>query len=89
MRTVVEDICVSDVIDRKQALYPRLNEAFDALKWWLSHNPESGDILDDINWIYKQQGDEAQTIPTLVTIYTFDHRQVRLKFILIRIPSIP
>jgi len=88
MRTVIEDEAVSNVIDREQALYPRLTEAFDALKWWLSHNPESGELLDDLNWIYKQKGDRNQTVPALVVIYTFDARYVTLKYVLVRIPSI-
>jgi hypothetical protein len=89
MRTVIEEENVSDIIDREQALYPRLTDAFDALKWWLAHRPESGELIDDINWIYKQLGDQNQTIPALVAIYTFDHWSVTIKFILVRIPSIP
>lgn len=89
MRTVIEDTIVSEIIDAEQAIYPRLGEAFDALKWWLSHVPESGEILDDLNWIYKQKGNQALNIPTLVVVYTFDHDTVTFKFILVRIPSIP
>ncbi len=88
MRTVIEDEVVSDVIDREQEIYPRLGEAFDALKWWLARRPESGELLDDINWVCKQQGDRSQHIPALVAIYTFDYRTVTIKFILIRIPSV-
>ena len=67
----------------------RLSESFDALKWWLSHRPESGEIIDDVNWLFKQKGNRAQNIPALVVIYTFDHREVLIKFILVRIPAIP
>jgi hypothetical protein len=89
MRTVIEDEIVSDIIDREQALYPRLPDAFDALKWSLAHDPDTGELLDDMNWIYKQKGNKEQTIPALVAIYTFDHRSVRIKFLLVRIPGIP
>jgi hypothetical protein len=88
MRTVIEEISVSDIIDKEQARYPRLFDAFDALKWWLSHRPDSGELLDDINWLYKQSGNAKQNIPALVVIYTFDARQVTIKFVLVRIPSI-
>jgi hypothetical protein len=60
MRTVIEEENVSDIIDREQALYPRLTDAFDALKWWLAHRPESGEIIDDINWIYKHVATEIK-----------------------------
>lgn len=89
MRTVIEDPRVSEIIDSEQAIYPRLGEAFDALKWWLSHRPESGEMLDDINWIYKQTGNQQLNVPTLVVIYTFDHICVQIKFVLVRIPTIP
>jgi hypothetical protein len=86
MRTVIENQAVSDVIDAEQAIYPRLVEAFDSLKWWLSHRPDSGLLLDDENWFYKQAGNHKLNIPALVTIYTFDHNCVTLKSILVRIP---
>jgi hypothetical protein len=87
MRTVIEDECVSDVIDLEQTKFPRLADAFDALKWWLARRPENGLLMDDINWICKQNGDRDQNIPALVAIYTFDYRSVTIKFILVRIPA--
>jgi hypothetical protein len=88
MRTVIEDECVSTVIDLEQAIYPRLGDAFDALKWWLARRPDNGVLLDDINWICRQQGDRNQNIPSLVAVYTFDHRSVTIKYVLVRLPSI-
>ena len=88
MRTVVEDAQVSEVIDSEQRVYPRLEEAFDALKWWLCRVPESGEIIDDLYWLYKQAGDRQQNIPALVAIYTFDNQYVWIKFILVRISTI-
>jgi hypothetical protein len=87
MRTIIEDECVSEIIDLEQANYPRLGDAFDALKWWLAHKPESGILIDDISWIFKQRGDRQQRVPALVAIYTFDHRSVTIRFILVRIPA--
>jgi hypothetical protein len=88
MRTVIEDECVSTVIDLEQAIYPRLGDAFEALKWWLARRPDSGVLLDDINWICRQHGDRGQNVPSLVAIYTFDHRNVVIKFVLVRLPSV-
>jgi len=88
MRTVIEEEAVSYVIDREQSIYPRLGDAFEALKWSLAHKPDDGELLDDINWLYKQKGDRAQKIPSLVVIYTFDHTCVILRHILVRIPPI-
>jgi hypothetical protein len=88
MRTVIENWSVTATIDAEQEIYPRLYEAFDALKWWLSRVPESGEIIDDCNWLYMQDGDKRVNIPALVVVYTFNAREVLLKHILIRIPSI-
>jgi hypothetical protein len=88
MRTVIEARDVSAKIDAETAIYDRLEEAFDALKWWLAHNPDTGELVDDYHWIYKQRGDRFQHIPALVALYTFDHRCVEILSILIRIPTL-
>ena len=89
MRTVIESETVSDVIDAHQQLYPRLSDAFEALKWWLSHKPESGEIIDDIHWLYKQKGDRRQNIPALAAVYIFDDDSVDIEFILVRVSPVP
>jgi hypothetical protein len=88
MRTVIEDHIVSAVVDSERDIYPRLSEAFEGLKWWLSHRPESGMLIDDENWLYKQVGNVDLNIPALVTVYTFDHVCVTLKFILVKLPNL-
>lgn len=88
MRTVIEDLSVSEIIDKEQTVYPRLDDAFRALTWWLAREPESGIILDDLNWIFKQIGNTEMNIPSLTAIYTFDHRYVQIKFVLVRVPDI-
>ena len=88
IRTVVENWSVTEVIDAEQAIYPRLEEAFEALKWWLARVPDSGEIIDDTNWIFVQDGDEKIKIPSLVVVYTFDSWQVVIKHILVRLPKI-
>jgi hypothetical protein len=89
IRTVVENISVSESIDAEQAIYPRIGEAFDALKWLLARVPEIGELTDDVNWLYMQEGDGRVNIPALVVVYTFNHWEVVLKHILVRIPVIP
>lgn len=71
VRTVIEDIVVSDTIDAESVIHVRLWDQFEALKWTLSHDPEVGQIIDDLNWIYRQDGDGNRQIPSLTVIYTF------------------
>ena len=86
MLTVIEDPTVTEKIDAESAKYPRLEEAFEALKWWLARNPDSGEILDDYHWLYKQSGDRQINIPALIAIYTFDSTSVQIISICIRVP---
>ncbi len=87
IRTVVENLSVTEVIDAEQEIYPRLGDAFEALKWWLARNPESGELTDEANWLYMQHGDRGVHIPTLVVLYTFNATSVVLKHILVQIPG--
>jgi hypothetical protein len=64
-----------------------MEEAFEALKWWLARVPESGEIVDDYYWLYKQRGNRELKIPTLVVLYTFDEDQVILFSLLVRLPT--
>jgi len=86
IRTVIENVSVSLAVDVGQSRYPRLEDAYDALKWDLAHEPEIGEITDDVNWLYVQAGDMQVNIPELVVVYTFDHREVVLKHIRIIAP---
>ena len=86
MLTVIEEIRVSEIIDKEREIYPRLDEAWEALKWWLARRPDSGVLLDDIHWLFKQIGDPEAKIPTLVVIYRWDEFVV-IDHVLVRIPS--
>ena len=88
MRTVREEHTVSEAIDLHCALYPRLEEAYEALTWTLAHRPEIGEIIDDFFWLYKQAGDEEMNVPALVVVYTFDADSVDVRFLLIRLPTL-
>jgi len=88
LRTVIESIEVSDKVDCEGEIYPRINEAFSALKWWLSHDPESGELIDDYHWLFKQGGNKIMKIPALVAIYTFDHKSVEILALLVKLPHL-
>jgi hypothetical protein len=88
MRTVIEAQSVSTKIYTEVSTYPRLEEAFDALKWWLAHNPDSGELIDDYHWLYKQRGNRELKIPALVAIYTFTEDEVEILSILVRLPTL-
>lgn len=88
LRTIVEEAVVSETLDQNAEVFPRLEEAFDGLKWFLAHSPESGEILDDFHWLYRNQADHDQNIPAILVIYTFDANKVTLRFIALRMPLI-
>ncbi|MBN8734031.1 MAG: hypothetical protein J0L64_26070 [Acidobacteria bacterium] len=79
---------MSQKIDAERAIYPRLEEAFDALKWYLARRPDSGYLMDDVHWLFKQSGDTQAKIPSLVAVYTFDHRQLEILHLLVRLPHL-
>ena len=68
LRTVIEGLRASDKIDRESSIYPRLEEAYDALKWWLAREPNSGEPINDSWWVCEQKGDLSANIPTLGAI---------------------
>jgi hypothetical protein len=88
IRTVIESQSVSEKVDAERTYYPRLEDAFEALKWWLARKPETGILLDDYHWIFKQKGDAGLKVPALVIIYTFDAASVELISLLVRLPML-
>ena len=88
LRTVIESPEVSARVDAECAIYPRLEEAFDSLKWWLARQAETAELIDDYHWLYKQAGNRYLNIPALVALYTFDTYAVQIISILIRIPTL-
>ena len=88
LRTVIESQNVTHVVYMHTSIYRRMEEAFDALKWWLARVPESGSIIDDYYWIYKQRGNRDLNIPALVVVYTFNADEVEIFSLLVRLPSL-
>jgi hypothetical protein len=72
----------------ESSIYRRMEEAFEALKWWLARVPESGSIVDDYFWVYKQKGNRELNIPALVVLYTFDSDEVHLFSLLVKLPTV-
>ena len=87
MRTVIESLSVSEVIDAETSIYPRLGEAYQALQWWLSHEPDSGEMIDDVHFLYKQRGNLRLRMPALVVLYTFSKHEVSFLSVLVRLPE--
>ncbi len=85
---MIESQPVTNVVYMEGQLYPRMDEAFEALKWWLARNPETGLLIDDYYWLYKQRGNRELNIPALVVVYTFDSDEVNLFSLLVRLPSL-
>ena len=53
-----------------------------------ARNPETGELIDDYHWLYKQRGNRYQNIPALVVLYTFNERCVEILSVLVRIPTL-
>ena len=60
----------------------------DTLKWWLARVPESGSLIDDYFWVYKQRGNRELNIPALVVLYTFNADEVEIFSLLVRLPAL-
>jgi len=88
LRTVIESQHVTHVVYMESQIYRRMDEAFKALKWWLARVPDSGQIIDDFYWLYKQRGNRELNIPSLTVIYTFDHNTVEMFSLLVRLPAL-
>lgn len=87
-RTIREAHSVTDKVFAESGLYPRLEDAFDALTWWLARHPDDGELIDDLHWLYKQAGNVELNIPSLSVIYTFDADTVDIMHLLVRLPPL-
>jgi hypothetical protein len=88
IRTVVEERSVTEKIYAEGSFYPRLEDAYDALTWWLARNAEEGELIDDYYWLYKQRGNRDAKIPALVALYTIDHNHVTIHSLLLKLPAL-
>ena len=88
MRTLTEWPTVSETIEINAIQYPRLRQAYEGLRWFLSRQPESGELLDAHHWIFKQPGDARIEVPAITAIYKFDHATVEIMSVLVSMPPI-
>ena len=88
MRTLTEWPNVSETIESKAAQYPRLIQAYEGLRWWLSRSPESGELIDAHHWLFRQQGDARINVPAITVIYTFDDTTVEIISVLVSMPPV-
>ena len=88
LREIVEEHGVLETLYAERSIYPRLEEAFDALKWRLSRTPEFGYLVDEKYWVYRQEGNLDLKIPALLVLYTFDNVQVIILFLQICVPTV-
>jgi hypothetical protein len=86
MRTLIESARVSETIEINAAQYPRLIQAYEGLRWFLSRQPESGELIDTHHWVFKQPGDRRISVPAITAIYTFDHTTVEIIAVLVSMP---
>lgn len=90
MREIVETGIVSQTIDSYNGAIPRLEEAWDALKWLLSRSPELGIPLAKETpqlRVYKSKG--LAGLPDLVTLYNYSESQVHVHTILVLVDESP
>lgn len=80
LRTIREEHCVSEAIDKAKSKYPRIDEVFDGLKWRLARDPESGFELpntDSPKYLIKPDP-PLKNLPIITILYEFDAFQVNI-----------
>ena len=80
LRTICEDKSVSQTIDEAIKLSPRIEEAFDGLKWRLAREPENGVKLQGTNpekYLFKITP-LIKNIPSITVLYEFNNHTVTI-----------
>lgn len=80
LRTICENKLVSQTIDEAIKQFPRVEEAFDGLKWRLSREPEKGVKLLSTNpgkYLFKTIPSE-NNIQSITVLYEFDNNNVTI-----------
>jgi len=78
-RSVVEETGVTETIAGASGDYSRIEDVYDALKWRLARNPESGVVLDTPQGVYyliKTPIWKISGVPVLTALYRFDGNEV-------------
>lgn len=84
LRTIVEGLDVTVIVELCQERHPRFNEAWDGLKWLLARTP---DLKEAMIWdgdgngpyrAYVAAGDALAGTPDIWVVYTFSDTEVVL-----------
>lgn len=91
LRTIIEAQAATEAIDAGCAEYPRLEEAWEALKWLLARSaakigraPRSGDPRLRL---YVQSGDGLANVPAIWIVYVLEDESVEI--VALRLVPIP
>jgi plasmid stabilization system protein ParE len=91
LRTVVESEAAAAAIDAGCKTYPRLDEAWEALKWLLARSaatigrpPRSGDPRLRL---YVQSGDRIANVPSIWIVYILHEEEVEI--VALRVEPLP
>lgn len=81
LRGIVEELDVSEYVDLHSENHPRFSEAWEALKWLLSRNPEpKGSAVRVQNGrayrVYVLAGDALAGTPEIWVVYTYNAAEV-------------
>jgi len=72
LKSIREELNVTQALQQAGAIYPRVWEAYDALCWVLAHRQISGAEFPGIRDIYylHKQASNGRGIPSLAALYT-------------------
>jgi hypothetical protein len=84
--TIVESHSVLQELQVSSAKFPRLWDAWEALKWVLAHSPGGGVMMSAIPppWYLYRQDSSGVGDPTFVISYSFDAMTVSIHGLSIR-----
>lgn len=91
LREVVEEIDVSDYVDSSKESHPRLDEAWESLKWLLARNPEpKGSALKvtarNRYRAFVLAGDFLARTPDIGVVYIVSDTQINILEAVVTVP---
>ena len=80
LRTVVEESWVTSEVDSAADKFERGEEAFEAIKWAIAHDPENGIPLNGAGlFAWFIQGARSIDLPTVAVVYTVTEYDITIK----------
>lgn len=78
-RTVVEDVRVTDTLTSLRANHPRIDDAWEGIKWRLARGPEEGyEVVSGKYLMRFPSFVNIVDVPSLTVLYEFNNDQVRV-----------